>query len=112
MQAFRRQALPWPQGALWRNRMGQPPHEPQNNQQQDDHAKGDVHDHGIAGRAIMNVRHQPADQILNNQKYNDQSVKDLGGRAVLQLSDHQSAPLDYAQQLPASAQNARRQRRW
>src|ERR1700737_478352 len=45
--------------------------------------------HGLARWAGMNIRHQPADQILHEQKRHDEPVEHLRGGAVLQTMGHE-----------------------
>jgi hypothetical protein len=69
--------------------MGKAPREPHDDQYQDDQSKGDMECHGGAGfHALMNVRHQPADQILHEQQRHDEPVEHLGGGPVLQTVGH------------------------
>src|ERR1700704_6165812 len=67
--------------------MSKSPCEPQNDEYQNDDSKGDMKCHGGAGlHAPMNIRHQPADWILHEQKRHDEPVEHLCGGPVLQRS--------------------------
>jgi hypothetical protein len=69
--------------------MDQPPRQPENDEYQDERSKGDVKCHGGTGfHAAMNVGHQPADQILHEQKRYDEPVEHLRGGPVLQTVGH------------------------
>src|ERR1700716_611769 len=57
---------------------------------QNDDSKGDMKCHGGAGlHAPMNIRHQPADWILHEQKRHDEPVEHLCGGPVLQTIGHE-----------------------
>src|SRR6267154_1957247 len=87
MHGFRTQPLPWGKRTLGRDRMDQPPREPENDEYQDEQSKGDVNCHGGTGfHAAMNVGHQPADQILHEQKRYDEPVEQLRGGPVCKRS--------------------------
>jgi hypothetical protein len=64
----------------------------QPDEDEDREAERNMQSHGDAGlHPAMKVRHQPADQVLHDEEYDDQPVKDLCGGAVLQSCGHESS---------------------
>jgi len=73
--------------------MRQPPHQPGNDEEQDDDSKRDMERHGCTGfHVAMNVRHQPAHGILHQQQRQHEPVEHLRGGPVLRTIGHQVTP--------------------
>ena len=90
MHEFGTEPLPARQRAFGRDRMCQAPDQAKHDQDEDREAHGNMQRHGDAGlHPSMEIRHQPADQILHDQQGDDQPVKHLGRGAVLQTSGHE-----------------------
>src|SRR5260370_13392231 len=90
MKGDRTEPGPGGEGTPGGEGMGKPPGQPEREEYKEGRPDGDTECHGDAGfHAAMNVGHQPADQILDEEKRYDEPVEHLCGGPVLRTISHQ-----------------------